>query len=401
MTAIILFALTYVAFSFGHLPGLRSDRMGAAVIGAALVVAFGVLPFHDAQASIDGATIALLFGMMVLSAALEVSGAFALVGWWVTRRASSPRALLVLVSLASAVLSAFLINDVVCIAFTPLVIHMAESIECDPKPHLLALATSSNVGSVATITGNPQNILIASVSGISYGKFALALAPVAAMSLAINIGVLLFVYRGALAPRHDACPAQPRPRVYKRWVWKGGLVTAGVLVAFIAGVSPPIAALVGAAVMLLTRAVDPKRVYTRVDWSLLALFAGLFVVVAGVERAGLAERMLGVLSPLHPENVLGLTAIAAILSNVVSNVPAVMVLKSMIPQLANPTRAWLVLAMASTLAGNLTLAGSMATVIVVERAKIKVKITWGDFFRVGIASGIASLLVGAAWLWMT
>jgi len=296
------------------------------------------------------------------------------------------------------VLSAFLINDVVCLAFTPLVIHMAEPLECDPKPHLLALPTASNVGSAATVTGNPHNILIASLSHTTYGRFAAALVPVAIVSLAFTVGCIAFVHRAALKAPRVACPVRPRPHVYKRWVWKGGLTSAAVLVAFVIGVPPAIAALLGAAVMLLTRAIDPRRIYQRVDWGLLAMFGGLFVVVAGVERVHLGERLFGWLEPLHPETTFGLTAVSAILSNAVSNVPAVMVLKSIVPQLPHAEKAWLTLAMSSTLAGNLTLPGSMATIIVVERARSKVKIGWRDFLMVGIPSALASLAFGAAWL---
>lgn len=198
MLAAVIFVFTYVAFSVGRVPGLRSDRVAAAVIGAVLLVALGVLTVDEAQGAVDGRTLGLLFGMMMLSAALDVSGAFALVGWWVTRRARSPLALLAAISMASAVLSAFLINDVVCIAFTPLVLHIAEAVERSPKPYLLALATSSNIGSVATVTGNPQNILIASLSHISYGRFALALGPVAALALAANVGIIWLLCRKVL-----------------------------------------------------------------------------------------------------------------------------------------------------------------------------------------------------------
>ena len=336
--------------------------------------------------------------MMVLAAALEVSGAFALVAWWTTRRASTPLRLLFLVSFASALLSAFLINDVVCLAFAPLVLRMAESLECDPKPHLLALATASNVGSVATITGNPQNILIGSLSGISYGRFALALAPIAFLSLLVNTACIWVVHRSALASPREACPVRERPRVYRRWVWKGTITAVAVIVAFTAGATPAIVALLGASAILLTRKVDPRRLYARIDWGLLALFASLFVVVAGVERAHWTERLFHWLEPLHPESTAGLTAVTALLSNVVSNVPAVMVLKSIVPHLARPRTAWLTLAMASTLAGNLTLPGLMATIIVVERVRGSVHIGWSDFLKVGVPSALASLAIGAAWI---
>jgi Na+/H+ antiporter NhaD/arsenite permease-like protein len=398
VTAAIVFVFTYVALSIGRVPGLRSDRLAASVIGAVALVAFRVLSFREAQAAVDGATLALLFGMMLLAAALDISGTFAFVGFWMTKRANKPITLLVAIAVASAVLSAFLINDVVCIAFTPLVLQITDTLKKDAKPYLLALATSSNIGSVATITGNPQNILIASLSHISYARFAAALAPVACVSLILNIAVIAFVYRAELAspfaPHHDAKP----PRIFAPWAVKSSVVTIGVLVAFVAGVLPPIAALVGGAIMLFSRAVNPKRLYVRVDWTLLALFVGLFVVIAGFEKAGLAESFLHLLVPIHPESVWGLTVIAAILSNVASNVPAVMVLKSMIPHLPNVTSSWLTLAMASTLAGNLTLPGSLASIIVVERAKGHANVTFTDFLRVGAPSALLSLGVGAIWL---
>lgn len=380
------------------MPGFRSDRVAAAVIGGVLLVALGVLSVGEAQGAVDGATLGLLFGMMVLSAALDISGTFALVGWWITRRARNPLALLAAVSVASAVLSAFLINDVVCIAFTPLVLRIAEALDRSPRPYLIALATASNVGSVATVTGNPQNILIASLSHISYGRFAMALAPVAVLALAANVTIIWLVYRTTLGGPFSVQPPETRPRVYRRWVRKSALVMLGVLVAFVCGVPPVVASLVGASLMLLTRAVNPKRLYVRVDWTLLALFTGLFVVVAGVEKAGLADKLLTVLEPIHPESVVGLTVVTAILSNVASNVPAVMVLKSLVPHLPHPESAWLTLAMASTLAGNLTLPGSLATIIVVERARGRVSISFLDFLKVGLPTGLASLVLGAAWL---
>jgi Na+/H+ antiporter NhaD/arsenite permease-like protein len=448
--AILVFS--YVAFSLGRVPWLRSDRLAAAFVGGALMVTAGGLSLEKAQLAVDGATLALLFGMMVISAALELSGAFGLVARWLTRRVQTQLGLAAAISVAAAVLSAFLINDVVCIALTPLVLAITRRLGCDPKPHLLALATASNAGSVATITGNPQNILIGSVSRISYARFSLMLAPVAVVALAINFGVLYAVHRKSLrepfapprvrsqasatatpvpgstpvpastrtppsrpsaaGPRSARTPEAPRslrgaePKrtreqrelVYKRWVYKGSIVASLVVIAFLAGVPPALAALGGASVILLTRAVNPERVYKRIDFSLLALFVGLFVIVAGVERVGLGERLLHALSFMSLESTFGLTATTAIVSNVVSNVPAVMVLKSVVSHLPRQEASWLTLAMASTLAGNLTLTGSLASIIVAERAKRRCVIGFWDFARVGAPSAVLSLLAGAAWL---
>lgn len=449
--AILVFS--YVAFSIGRVPGLRSDRLAAALIGGALMVTVGGLSLEKAQLAIDGGTLALLFGMMVISAALEISGAFGLVARWLTRRVRTQVGLAAAIMGVSAVLSAFMINDVVCIALTPLVLAITRRLGCDPKPHLLALATSSNVGSVATITGNPQNMLIGSVSRVPYARFSLMLAPVAAVALAVHFGVLYLVHRRALrvpfqptpslrtpVPRPVATPMpassrewgplpsearteaatttplppssrasvprssrrsrkrEKRALVYRRWVYKGSIVTVAVIAAFLAGVPPPLAALTGGAAILVTRAVNPERVYRRIDFGLMALFVGLFVIVAGVERVGLGERLLGALSFLSPESTFGLTVTTAIVSNVVSNVPAVMVLKTVVSHLPRQEASWLVLAMSSTLAGNLTLAGSLASLIVAERAKRQCKITFWDFARVGAPGAVASLVLGALWL---
>lgn len=399
MVAAALFVFSYVAFSVGRVPGTRSDRLAAAIIGGALMIAVGGLSFEEAQRAIDGRTLALLFGMMVVSAALELSGTFALLAYAASRVARTPTALLVLVSVLSATASAFLINDVVCLALAPVVLRLSADLGADPKPQLVALATSSNIGSVATITGNPQNVLVGSLSGLSWGRFAAALAPVALFALLVNLAVLRVAFARSLAAAPGPRPDLRRPHVYRRWVWKGTAVASGVVVAFLAGVPPAIAALVGAALVLFTRAVKPKRVYARVDWALLALFAGLFVIVAGVERQGLGERLVAALRWLRPDTTAGLAGLTAIVSNVVSNVPAVMVLKSLVPHLADPERAWLTLSMASTLAGNVTIPGSIATLIVLERAERDgVRVGAWDFMKVGAPSAALGLVGGVVWL---
>lgn len=398
MAAIPIFIVTYVALALGRIPGLKSDRVAATIVGAAAMIAFRVLTFEEAERAVDGGTLALLFGMMIISAALDVSGVFALTGFYVMRRARNPTTLLIAVSTAAAVLSAMMINDVICLAFTPLVLRICDALECEPKPYLIALATSSNIGSVTTITGNPQNILIASLSHISYGRFALALLPVSVVALAMNVVIIRVVYKVELTKPfiHPAMSAPPRVR--RADLVKAVLVGTGVLVAFVVGVPPALAALVGGSSMLLTRATEPKELYARTDWTLLALFASLFVVVAGIEHIGLADQLARAFTVLRADTVFGLSAVTALLSNMVSNVPAVMVLKTAVPHLPDAETAWLTLAMASTLAGNLTLSGSLATIIVVERAQERTKISFGDFLKVGAPSAVASVTLGALWL---
>jgi Na+/H+ antiporter NhaD/arsenite permease-like protein len=387
-----------VALAIGRIPGLRSDRVAAVVVGAALMIAFGVVSFENAQRAVDGATIALLFGMMVISAALEVSGMFALAGWYVTRRARSPFTLLVAVSVASAVLSAIMINDVVCLAFTPLLLAITEALGGDPKPYLLALATSSNIGSVATITGNPQNILIGSLSRISYGGFAAELVPVAVVALAMNVGIIWFVHRKELAKPFTTTTTAAPPSVRRSSVWKGAIVSGAVIVAFALGAPPPLTAILGGSAMLLSRATESKRLYAHVDFTLLTLFVGLFIVVAGLDESGVSLKLRDALASLRTDTVFGLTVLTGVLSNIVSNVPAVMLLKSSVLALPHPHTAWLTLAMASTLSGNLTLPGSLATIIVVERARRHSSISFVDFFKVGAPSAILGATFGALWL---
>jgi Na+/H+ antiporter NhaD/arsenite permease-like protein len=396
--ASLIFALTYVALAIGRVPGLRSDRVAAVVVGAALMIAFRVLSFENAERAVDGATIALLFGMMVISAALEVSGLFALAGWHVTRRARGPITLLVAVSIGAAVLSAIMINDVVCLAFTPLVLAITETLGGDPKPYLLALATSSNIGSVATITGNPQNILIGSLSHISYGRFAAELVPVAVVALAMNVGVIWFVHREELRKPFATAERASPPSVRRSAIWKGAIVSGAVITAFVLGAPPALAAILGGSAMLLSRATESKRLYAHVDFTLLTLFVGLFIVVAGLDESGVSLKLRDALAVLRTDTVFGMTALAGVLSNIVSNVPAVMVLKASVLALPHPHTAWLTLAMASTLSGNLTLPGSLATIIVVERARKHTSISFFDFLKVGAPSAILSATFGALWL---
>jgi Na+/H+ antiporter NhaD/arsenite permease-like protein len=398
MAAALIFGLTYVALAFGRIPGLRSDRVAAGVVGAALMICFRVLSFEGAERAVDGGTIALLFGMMVISAALEASGVFAFAGYQVTRRAKTPLALLIAVSVVSAVLSAIMINDVVCLAFTPLLLAVTETLACDPKPYLIALATSSNVGSVATITGNPQNILIGSLSHISYGGFAAALVPVAVFALAVNVAVIWIAFRKELSQPFPKTDGGKPPAVARSSTIKGTVVSFGVVIAFALGAPPPLAAILGGSAMLLTRTTDPKRLYSHVDWTLLALFVGLFVVVAGLDESGTSVKIRDALAVLRTDTVFGMTALAPVLSNVVSNVPAVMVLKSSVLALPHPEKAWLTLAMASTLSGNLTLPGSLATIIVVERARARCHISFLDFLKVGLPSAVLGATFGALWL---
>jgi Na+/H+ antiporter NhaD/arsenite permease-like protein len=400
LAASLVFFGSYVVFAIGKFPGMKIDRPGAAIIGAVLMVAFRIVDAPHALAAVDFSTIVLLFSMMLVVSNIRLAGFFDWVTAAIVQRLP-PRHLLPTVIVTTGVLSAFLVNDIVCLVMTPHVVRLTRRLSLPAVPYVIAVATASNIGSVATITGNPQNILIGSLSGIPYVAFLLRLAPVAAAGLAMNWAVIRWVHGGRLyeaAGARDIVSVEAPARLRGKPV----AVLAAVLMAFLLGAAPALAASVGAALLLITRSVDPKRVYADIDWGLLVFFVGLFVIVAGAERAGLTTTLLDPLAHWGIPGMPVFVAATAALSNIVSNVPAVMLLRNMVPQLADPQNGWFALAMGSTLAGNLTVTGSVANIIVVERAAAEgVTVGFRDYVTVGIPLTIATLLFGILWLGLT
>jgi Na+/H+ antiporter NhaD/arsenite permease-like protein len=398
VVALLIFAATFVVLAIGRFPGLRIDRAGAAIVGASLMVASGTLRFDEALRAVDWATIVLLLGMMIVVANLHLSGFFRLVAARVVEHAHSPKMLLAGIIGVSGVLSAFFVNDTMCIVLTPLVVHVTLALNRNPVPYLLAVALAANAGSVAAITGNPQNMMIGALSGIPYPKFAAALAPVAAVSLAIVWLALVAVYREEFASGRFERVDVGRIRVNRPMLWKAAAVSAGMVFFFFRGWPVAQTAIVAGAVLLVTRRIKPEKVYHDIDWPLLAMFAGLFIVVRGFETTALERNLLDFAegTPLDRPAVLSL--FSAIASNLVSNVPAVLLFKPVVVKLADPVLSWLTLAMSSTLAGNFTLVGSVANLIVVERARPEVQIRFMDHFKVGAPVTVLTLAAGAAWL---
>jgi Na+/H+ antiporter NhaD/arsenite permease-like protein len=397
LAAYAVFLCSYVVFALGKFPGMKIDRPGAAIIGAVLMVAFGAVRPADALRFIDFGTIVLLFSMMLLVAYLHLDGFFDWVTEWIAARIR-PRHLLPAIIFLSGAFSAFLVNDIICLMMTPFTLKMTKRMGVKPLPYLLAVATASNIGSVATITGNPQNMLIGSFSGIRYGAFLLHLGPVAVAGLLLDWLLLWLLYtRHETATGQNIASSDPVP-IERGNLRKAGIVILLVLAGFLAGLPPALVAAVGAALMLITRTREPRLVYDEVDWGLLVFFVGLFLIVGGAENVGLTARLLQIGQRWNLQNSSAFAVVTAALSNMVSNVPAVMLLKSMVPQFADPRQGWLLLAMASTLAGNLTITGSVANIIVVERAKPEVQITFGEYLRAGVPITLATLAFG--WLWL-
>jgi len=396
--AIFIFAITYLVLAIGRLPGFRIDRTGAAIIGASFMVGVNALSLDEAYRAINFDTIILLFGMMIVVANLELSGFFALVAERVVERAHSPLLLLIAIVGVSGVFSAFFVNDTMCLVLTPLVLEVAGALRRNPVPYLLAVAMAANIGSVATITGNPQNMLIGSFSAIPYRHFLAVLGPVAVAGLALAVAAVFLSYRREFLTAREVVVEQRAINVDRGLMWKSLGIAAAMIVMFFVGWPVPKVAIVAGAVLLITRRVRPEKVYQRIDWPLLVMFAGLFIVIAGVEKTSLHTHLAALAGRLHLDNAFLLSGLAAVLSNLVSNVPAVLVFKPFIGQLADPKRAWLVLAMASTLAGNLTVVGSVANLIVIQQARDRVRIGFWEYFRVGAPLAIATMLVGAAWI---
>ncbi|MDZ8221974.1 anion transporter [Nostoc sp. ChiVER01] len=388
----IIIGLTYIGLGLGYLPGLRMNRASIALVGASLLMAFGVLDLKEAWQAIDYKTLIFLFGMMVISTNLAYAGFFQLTLDTVTHFTRSPLGLLIVLTFGSGILSAFFLNDTIALILTPLVLGLTQTLNLNPIPYLLALAGATNLGSVATLSGNPQNILIGSFSGISYLDFAKALTPIALVSLLIQIGLLWWLYPDVRSTKSCLSVTPVRYRIFKPLLTKSLLITGGLLIAFLIGIPPAQATLVAAALLFITRRIKPQRVLNKVDWDLLVMFSGLFVVTAGVEKLGILNLFGGLV--YTPLNILGITAL---LSNLVSNVPAVLLLQHLIPH--PDTRTWLLLAAGSTLAGNLTLLGSVANLIVAEAvAKLGYQLSFWEHLRFGLPLTIVTLILAYFWI---
>jgi Na+/H+ antiporter NhaD/arsenite permease-like protein len=397
--AVAIFAASYLALAVGRVPGLAIDRAGVALVGACLMVAGGALPLEDAYRAVDLDTLTLLLGMMIVVANLRLSGFFTQVSAWVMQRAHYPLALLAAVTAVAGVFSAFLVNDAICLVLAPLVLELTHALRRNPVPYLLALAMASNIGSTATITGNPQNMMIGSFSQIPYAQFSASLALMALVGLVLTFVLIALFHRGEFAGGTRLVAVTPPARTHRVLMLRALVATVVLVALFFAGQPPAKAAIVIGGLLLLTRRVRSERVYAEIDWSLLLMFAGLFIIVAGAEHTLLSDGTITAVVSLHLDRVPVLSAVTAVLSNLVSNVPAVLMLKPFIDPLRDQQTAWLTVAIASTLAGNFTVLGSIANLIVVQRAATSgVKISFWDYFRVGAPLTIISLTVGTLWL---
>jgi Na+/H+ antiporter NhaD/arsenite permease-like protein len=409
MTELVVgtFAVVYLGMILGGLPLLQLDRTGIALLGAITLIAFDAVSLEEAARSIHLPTLILLFAFMVVSAQMRLGGFYDAVTRWIARLPVAPPLLMGAMIFVVAALSAVFSNDIVCLAVAPVLIDACRGRLLAPRPFLLALACGANLGSAATLIGNPQNMLIGETLHLSFAGYLLEAALPVGLGLAATWALVLALTRGQLvdtadiAPRggtrDDAGPEEGIP--LDPWQTVKGLTVALTIVACFLFTAWPraVVALTGAGVLLTSRRLHSRQMLGLVDWELLVLFIGLFVVNHALQKTGLPERLVADLAaagvPL--QHLSPLFAITFVLSNIVSNVPAVMLLlPSVAHTLAGPT-----LALVSTLAGNLLIVGSVANIIVVDAAaRHGIAISWRDHARIGIPVTIMTLAIVAAYL---
>ncbi len=395
---VAVFAVTYFGMALGRLPGSRVDRTGIAMIAAVALVALGAESPARAAASIDFPTLLLLAGMMVLSARFGAAGLYDAAAAWIAQRAARPILLLALTVAVGGVLSALLVNDIVVFAMAPILCRALVRRGADARPYLYALAASSNAGSAATLVGNPQNILIGQAGHLGFWPYAAVATPVALASLVAVFATVAITWRRELATAPPPAPVEPvTVHAEQAWLCAAGLVA--LLALFATPVPREISALAVAAGLVVSRTMASRIFFDRIDWPLLILFAGLFVVNDALTGTGLAVHAVDALAAhgIVPTRALTLGPLALVLSNTIGNVPAVIMILELFPAL--PPGVLAALAVLSTLAGNLLLVGSLANLITAERAAGEgVRLTFRDHARAGVPLTLATLAMAALWL---
>ena len=399
-SVVAIFAVVYLGMILGGLPFLQLDRTGIALLGAIAIVAFGVLTPEAAAQSIHLPTLLLLFSFMVVSAQMRLGGFYTRVTLQITELRLSPPALLAALIAVVGTLSAVFSNDVICLAIAPVLANACLARRLDPVPYLLGLACAANVGSAATLIGNPQNMLIGQVLELSFLQYFLEASVPVLLGLAATWGVLAWQARGRWRTVLDDPPPERRQdfAAYDRWQTAKGLaIAASLLTVFLFSDMPrEVAALAGAGLLLMSRKLHSNKMLGLVDWELLILFIGLFVVNHALAQTGLTAAAVQALAhagvPLAEPGPLFVATL--LLSNVVSNVPAVMLL---LPAATEPFSGPL-LALVSTLAGNFFIVGSIANIIVVDAARRRgIAINWRSHARAGMPVTLITLAITAVW----
>jgi Na+/H+ antiporter NhaD/arsenite permease-like protein len=402
---ICLFVFAYALIAGPRLRVIPIDRPTGALVGGLAFVFAGVLTPAQAMSAVNLDTLVLLFGLMGVGAFLEQQGLLQSFSDWALSRFLRPSALLGALVWGAGGLSALITNDAVCVLGTPLVVSWIKRRNLPALPFLLALATAANTGSVATLVGNPQNMLCGLLGGLSYRSYLWHVWPVAIVCLALNHAILAWMFRRQLFATTGLTEvngvADERPFGVKHYSTL--VVLFFSVVSYTAGTSLPVTAVAAFSVLLLFHRASPADVWQRIDWSVLVFFCGLFVVVQGLVKSGGAAVFLSWMplstSDMGLPSTLKNAALFLLGSNVVSNVPFILVIQGQMSALPNSTYGWELLAMASTFAGNMTLLGSVANIIVAEGGRDVGGMGFGKYLKVGLPLAVSSTMIGATWLW--
>ncbi len=395
---LLIVSVTLIGVAIGRYPVLRMNRATIVLVGSALLIFINAISFDQALSSIDLNTITLLFCMMIINVNLRICGFFDLITQKVIRIARTPSQLLILVIFSSGILSALFLNDTIVLVYTPLVLEITSLLGLNPIPYLIATACAANVGSAATIIGNPQNMLIGISSGISFLDFTLKLAPVALGALLFVWLVVSIVYRKQINNKKFFVEPEIKIKLYFPLFYKSMIAALIMIILLLLDYPIPLSALVASSILLVTRRLKPERVFREIDWSLLVFFSGLFVVTASIDTSKIGSHLFSLILPLLQSDFATFSIISAVVSNIVSNVPAVLLFKPVVPLLQNANTLWLLLAVSTTFAGNLTLLGSVANLIVAESAKSRgVKLSFKEYLKAGIPVTVLTLLFSVIW----
>ncbi|HHT9129107.1 MAG TPA: SLC13 family permease, partial [Candidatus Wujingus californicus] len=396
--SLLIFILTYSIISAQKMKWHKLDRPTATLLGAVLMVLTGVLTLEEAYRAVDFNTILLLLGMMIVIAYLKIANCFKYLSYLLITHARNAFLLLCFVSFSSGILSALFVNDTICLMFTPLLILALKQTRLNPVPYLIALATSSNIGSVATLTGNPQNMLVGVFSKIPYLDFSLHLIPVGLLSLVVNVMIVYIFFRKDINFKRLEPIELVKPEIDLKLTIKSLALVFFIFLGFIFSGNLPLSAITGGLALIIISRTKPQEAMEKIDWTLLLFFSGLFIVVGGVNKAGLLSMMHNVVEPYMGKDVLSqvinFSAFSVIASNIVSNVPFVLLSAGWVDKFIDPKIMWYSLAMSSTFAGNLTIMGSVANMIVMELSKEHVQVGFWDFFKVGFTTTVVSTIIG-------
>lgn len=393
---LIIFIITYIGIIFTRLPKVNIDRPSAAFTGAVAMIVFGIISFDNAIKAIDFNTITLLLGMMIIVSTLKFEGFFSLIASKTISYSHSRNKLLIIIVFITGIASAFLVNDAVVLLFTPIIISICRKTKLNPIPYLIAEILSSNIGSTMTITGNPQNMLIGISSNISYLDFLIKLLPISIIGMIIIVFIVKLFYRKHFNDKSILEFETDYKYDFKKMrisVLIFLLVIIGFFFGKILSLSIPIIALIGASLILLFGKAKPSSVIKDVDWVLLLFFASLFILVSSIQSLGLLDSFINIELNENLSSIIGLHSLSLLMSQILSNVPYT-VLMTPLMDVLNNENLWLALASSATLAGNATIIGAMANLIVIESAeKENVKISFWEFFKIGIITTLITLIL--------